>query len=366
MQLAGPSCKSCGAALGGPPRRPAPVAPAAGPRPPVPPSAGDGETPRPGPEGRKEIRRLTFHGTGGSLFGIHAVNNFLTVVTLGVYYFWGKVRVRRYLFGETEFEGDRFAFHGTGKELLLGTLKAVLVFFVPIGLLNNLPELLGAPAWARIVASLSGGLLFLVFIAVAKVGARRYRLSRTSWRGVRFSFRGKVTEFITLYVGGWLLTAVTLLLFFPFFEVRQYAFMVNHSRFGTQRFRFDGSGRELFGTFLGVLVLLPFTLGLSWFWYMAKRQRCLWHGTTLGEARFRYPVTGGGLFGLYAGNLFLLLFTFGFAWPWVVARTIRFTSRYLRLEGPLDLSAIRQAADEASATGEGLAGILDTDMGLGM
>jgi uncharacterized membrane protein YjgN (DUF898 family) len=99
---------------------------------------------------------------------------------------------------------------------------------------------------------------------------------------------------------------------------------------------------------------------------MAKRQRCLWHGTTLGEARFRYPVTGGALFGLYAGNLFLLLFTFGFAWPWVVARTIRFTSRYLRLEGPLDLLAIRQAADETSATGEGLAGILDTDLGLGM
>ena len=45
-------------------------------------------------------RRLSFHGTGGTLFGIHVVNVLFTVLTLGIYYFWGKTRIRRYLFEE--------------------------------------------------------------------------------------------------------------------------------------------------------------------------------------------------------------------------------------------------------------------------
>ena len=45
------------------------------------------------------------------------VNVCLTILTLGVYHFWGKAKVRRYLFSHTAFAGDRFAYHGTGKEL---------------------------------------------------------------------------------------------------------------------------------------------------------------------------------------------------------------------------------------------------------
>src|SRR3970040_1427298 len=98
------------------------------------------------------IRQLSFHGSGGSLFGIHIVNVLLTLITLGIYYFWGKVRVRSYLLSQSEFEGDRFSYHGTGKELLIGWLKAMLVFGVPVGLLVNAPELLDAGVTVRIVA----------------------------------------------------------------------------------------------------------------------------------------------------------------------------------------------------------------------
>ena len=106
-------------------RKPAP--PAAPPpptfRPPLPPSALGipDAVPPPLPAAR---RRLSFHGTGGTLFGIHVVNVLFTVLTLGVYYFWGKTRIRRYLFGQSAFEGDRFAYHGTAQELLLGFAKA--------------------------------------------------------------------------------------------------------------------------------------------------------------------------------------------------------------------------------------------------
>ena len=78
------------------------------------------------------MHRLSFHGVGGTLFGIHIVNVFLTIVTLGIFYFWGKARVRRYLWSQTAIAGDRFAFHGTGREMLIGFLKAVLVFAIPL------------------------------------------------------------------------------------------------------------------------------------------------------------------------------------------------------------------------------------------
>src|SRR6266545_6090236 len=115
------------------PERPVPAPPPAPPVVPPPPGPpeplpGPASGPPPGGPDGAPLRRPTFHGTGGTLFGIHLVNTLLTLVTLGVYYFWAKTRLRRFLFSQTEIEGDRFAYHGTGRELLLGTLKAVLVF----------------------------------------------------------------------------------------------------------------------------------------------------------------------------------------------------------------------------------------------
>ena len=67
--------------------------------------------------------RLFFHGRAGTLFAFYVVNLFLTIITLGVYYFWARVKIRAYLLSQTEFDGDRFTWHGTGKELLVGFIK---------------------------------------------------------------------------------------------------------------------------------------------------------------------------------------------------------------------------------------------------
>jgi uncharacterized membrane protein YjgN (DUF898 family) len=313
-----------------------------------------------------ESRQLAFHGSGGSLFGIQIVNIFRTLLTFGIYHFWGKVRVRSYLLSQTEFEGDRFAYHGTGKELLIGWLKAVLAFGGLYALFNALPFLPGGTA-VRITAFAGAYLLLLAFLAIALVGSRRYRLSRISWRGIRFSFRGPLRDFITLFVGGSLLTLVTVGLYYPFFAVKQHAFMLSHSYLGNQRFEFDGRGRDLFGSYLlAVLVTLP-TMGLGWLWFLAKKQRYLWDHTSCGSARFHCTVTGGRLLRLYAGNVLLLIVTLGLGWAWVVLRNIRVTFAYLTLDGPLDLSAIQQDVQTATATGEGLSSFLDvgTDFAVG-
>jgi uncharacterized membrane protein YjgN (DUF898 family) len=115
-----------------------------------------------------------------------------------------------------------------------------------------------------------------------------------------------------------------------------------------------------------VVILLFFpTLGVIWFWYQAKKQRYFWEHTSLATAHFHSTVTGTRLFLLTVGNLVLLVATLGLGFPWIMVRNVRFTFRYLTLEGPLDLSGIQQEAQAATATGEALAGFLDAGLDLG-
>jgi uncharacterized membrane protein YjgN (DUF898 family) len=311
------------------------------------------------------VRRPSFHGSGGTLLGIHAVNVLLILLTLGVYYFWAKTRVRRYLFSQTELAGDRFAYHGTGRELLLGFFKAFLVFLLPLLVLGAIRDWPGLDVNIKGVAAFLGSVLFFIFVPVAMVGARRYRLSRTSWRGIRFSFRGRAWRFILLFLKGSFLTGLTFGLYYPFFVTQRQAFMISNSYFGTERFEFNGRGRDLVGNYLLALLLTLPTLGLCWFWFLARKRRFFWNHTWFDAARFHSTVTGGALLGLYLVNAVLLVLTLGVAWPWVRARNIRFAFRYLTLEGAVDLERIQQQAQIASATGEGLAGFLDTGFDLG-
>jgi uncharacterized membrane protein YjgN (DUF898 family) len=305
-----------------------------------------------------------FHGTGSTLFGIHVVNTLLTLVTFGIYYFWAKTRLRGYLFSQTEIEGDRFAYHGTGRELFLGTLKAVLVFGVPIFLLNVIRDVLDVAPMLKVVAGLVSASLLFVFFPVAMVGARRYRLSRASWRGIRFSFRGRVWELVKIFILGSFLTGITFGLYYPFFLVARQTFMVSHSYFGNERFGFDGQGRDLFWPFvLAILLTLP-TLGLCWVWYVARKRRYFWDHTAFGAARFSCTVSGPALLGLWAVNVLLLVGTLGIAWPWVRVRNINFAFRNLALVGPLDLARIQQEAQRVSALGEGLSGFFDSGFDL--
>lgn len=312
-----------------------------------------------GTEGTGQVHCLSFHGTGGTLFAIHMVNILLMLCTLGIYQFWGKTKLRRYIEGQSEFLGDRFAYHGTGKELWRGWLEAAIIFGSPLIFLDKLPRLFDVGPVLEGVAGMLTYLVILVFTPVAMVNARRYLLSRTSWRGIRFSFRGRVADFLPLFLHGIVLTGLTLGLYYPIFAIKRYVFMTSHSYFGNQPCCFDGRPQGLFRRFLLALLLSIPTLGLYWFWFLAEKQRYLWHHTTLATARFHSTVTGKELLILKLGNLLLLLLTLGLAWSWVKVRNIRFAYKHLALVGPLDLATFQQELRDASATGEGLMCFLD-------
>lgn len=314
--------------------------------------------------GEAETQSFTFWANGGTLFGIHLVNMLLTMVTFGIYSFWAKTRVRSYLWSEAQFANDRFAYHGTGAELFKGFLKAVGIFGIPYVALSLAADLAPAPT-IQIVAQVLLALLILTFIPLAIVAVRRYRLSRTSWRGIRLSFRGSVWGFVQVFVTGGIFNILTLGAYTPFFDSQVRSYMTRNTYLGNQQFGFDGDGWGLVKHFLVAFFLTPFTLGLSWLGYMARRQRYFWEHTLVGQARFHYPITGWSLFRLKFVNLLLLVFTFGLAYTWVTVRNINFVLSHLTLEGPTSIEMILQDAQSATATGEGLESFLDTGIELG-
>lgn len=303
---------------------------------------------------------LRFHGQGGTLFGIQIVNLLLIVVTLGIYSFWGKVRVRRYLYGQTEFAGDRFSYHGLGMELFMGALKAfglIVLFYV---------LLVAASMMVGDIAVVLLYLAILVAIPFALYGAMRYSLSRTAWRGIRFSFRGKLKECLGTYLGGALLTLVTLGVYYPWFHNRMRSYWVNNTYFGNTPFRYQANAKPLLGSFLLAILLTIPTLYLVWFWFSAKLHRFDWAHTQFAGAPFRSTFTGGGLLWLSIGNLLLIVVTLGLAFPWVLIRSLRYQFDNTAMVGQVDWSRVqRDAQARVTATGEGLADALDVGSALG-
>ena len=310
--------------------------------------------------------RLVFRGQGDALFGIYIVNLLLTLLTLGIYYFWGKVKVRNYTYSQTEFEGDRFAYHGTGKELLIGWLKAILILGLLLGLFFAIVA--AAPGAAELLSNLYSALFYMVLLPIAIVGSRRYRLSRTSWRGIRFSFRGHAEALINIFVRDSILTGLTLGIYYPYFQNHLRKFLVSNVYFGNRGFDYDGEGGDLWRIYAVGIFFTICTLGVYYFWFSASKARYYWERTTFSGSRGLSTVTGWNLAKLKIGNLLLIVFTLGLGYPWTVVRSLRFDMDNIHFYGSLDLNVIQQEAMAASATGEGFtemldAGMLDIDLG---
>src|SRR5258708_27174366 len=143
-------------------------------------------------DGRSGFRRLVMRGA------------FLELITVGFYRFWLATDMRRHLWSHTSVEGDAPEYIGTAKELLIGFLFA-LAILLPLYLVYFL---IGIEAERlKAFASVPVGLFYYLFIQFAIYRARRYRLTRTIWRGVRFSMGGSGMSY-AWRVGLWTLLAV--------------------------------------------------------------------------------------------------------------------------------------------------------------
>ncbi|PXF33024.1 hypothetical protein WH50_01325 [Pokkaliibacter plantistimulans] len=126
---------------------------------------------------------LRFKGTGKEYFGIWIVNVLLSIITLGIYSAWAKVRSKRYFYGNTQLAGDHFEYLATPMQILIGRIIAVAALAC-WSLLNNLQ-----PVVAGVVA-----LIFVCFIPVLAVRNLRFDARMSRFRNVCFDFKGGYVE----------------------------------------------------------------------------------------------------------------------------------------------------------------------------
>lgn len=306
---------------------------------------------------------LGFHGEGAALLGLRVINLSLSLLTAGVYSFWGKARIRRYLCGQAEYDNDRLAFHGTGGELLRGWLRGLPI----LATLILLPYLVPI-VWPKPLALVVGQyvVLFAVMLLwpVARAGAYRYRLNRMSWRAIRFSFRGSTLRFFLMHLSGYALSFVTFGIYRPIFDNRVREYLYTRTYFGDRCFAYSGTGSSLVAAYFFSFPFTLLTAGLFWPWFSAYRARYYWAHTTFSNARFRCTATGFGLFKLWTGNVLMIVATLGIAMPWVTVRTMRYWAAHIEWTGDLDLANIRQDECATGATGESFADFLGFDFGI--
>src|SRR4051812_5739955 len=237
-------------------------------------------------DSRKEFGRLVLRGTA------------LELVTFGFYRFWLATDMRRHLWSHTSLEGDPAEYTGTAKELLIGFLFA-LAILVPIYLVYFL---IGIEAErTQAFASVPLGLFFYAFGQFAIYRARRYRATRTVWRGVRLWMTGSGWDYSWRACLWGLLVLLTLGFALPWREAALERFKMRHTNYGDLQASFVGTGWQLFkqGWWLWLLsfliVTIPFTYpafeAISWRWWIS--------GVRFGDVRFSSNLRGGRLMGLY-------------------------------------------------------------------
>lgn len=301
-------------------------------------------------------------GEGSELFKIWIVNLLLQIITLGFYYPWGKANQLKYLYENTLFENDPFQFTGTGKEMFIGFIKALLFLVLIYGIFFLL-----AYAGFPVVGALVLLLCFTAIIPLMIHGSYRYRMSRTSWRGIRFGYRGDRNKLYGIFIKGFLLTIVTFGIYGSWFVIELRNYVISHIKIGNGKFQYTGNGTDFFVLNLVGYLLTIVTLGIYGFWWQKNLFEYYINNMTIendGEViHFKSIATGGGFFSLLVVNVLLIIFTIGLATPWVVMRTLKFVFNNIELEGNLDLNKLVQTEDSyTDATAEDLADFFDFDV----
>jgi uncharacterized membrane protein YjgN (DUF898 family) len=205
--------------------------------------------------------RARFLGDERTFWRLLTRGAFLLLVTLGIYRFWLATDVRRFLWSNTEIAGDGLEYIGTARELLLG-------FLIAIALLVPLNVVFFLSAFGSGWLSQMSGLLALVVLALlgqyAVYRARRYRLTRTVYRGIRFHQTGSAFRYAICAIFWWGMIAVTLGLAYPWAQASLERFKLRNTWYGDLQGQFVGSGTRLFfrGVLLWIVVVVPLLFGL--------------------------------------------------------------------------------------------------------
>ena len=335
---------------------------------------------------------FSFTGKGGEYFRIWIVNLFLTIITLGIYSAWVKVRRVQYFQRNTWLNGSSFDYHGTPIAILKGRLLAVSMFVAYNLALKTMP-----------MVGLAIALLIAAVMPLLLVKSFRFRLYNTSYRGLRFGFIGSVKSAYMKFLLLPIFTLFTLYLLAPFTHQRIKSYQHNNSRFGQTSFSFDASAGSFYKIYLQALLIFVAIIGIFSFaaysllhgqltldvknkntfifivmavyaifiiailfiapFFVARLQNLVWNHTRLGAHRFASTLSAGGLMWIIFSNFIFIILTLGLFKPFADIRMARYRMEHMALLPDGDVEAfIAGEQQQASATGTEAAEIFDIDI----
>jgi len=358
--------------------------------------------PEPAPLARIQLP-FEFRGNGAEYFRIWIVNLLLTIVTLGIYSAWAKVRRLRYFYGNTVLDGHTFDYHGSPLAILKGRL-IVFVAYVAF--------LLAVQLYPKIA--------IFVFIPLALFGvpwivmrSRMFQLRMTSYRNLRFNFLGTYGGAMAAFIGWYVLTIITLCILYPIWVCKRVRYSLDNTAYGSQRFSFltrNGTYykfclitfalsicgylvfiyqfvklpgvRELFYPdvppptmlemvmaagptgWLMILVAAVVGLGIAGY-YQASFANAAFGGTRAGEQYGRSYLRAWPLIGIYVSNLFGIIFTLGLFYPWAKVRQTRYHLSNTLIDSDGNLAAFTATSSAGvDAVGQEVGDFFNVDFGI--
>jgi uncharacterized membrane protein YjgN (DUF898 family) len=344
---------------------------------------------------------LEFTGEAGEYFRIWIVNVCLTLVTLGLYAPWAKVRTKRYFYGSTRLAGAAFDYTANPVAILKGRLIAAAIVLVFALVSHFLPIAQALFAFAFILA-----LPWLI------VRTQRFNALNSLHRNIRFDFRATYGEALVNFVLLPILIPLSLGLAYPWIVRRQKKFLADHAAYGAQSFLLEATTKDFWIIFfkLGLFVIVGIVAGIilisatgkffifgldgppqpdtlatdmirlvillylpllalmfsAGVYVNTALSNLIWNHIRLGAIRFQSNLAFSKMLGLYLSNLLAIVFSLGLLIPWAKIRMARYRLECLGLccrESDLNAFAAGQSR-QVSAFGEELSDLLDVDIGL--
>jgi len=362
-------------------------------------AAPEAITPAP-PAGAAAEQRypVEFTGAAGEYFRIWIVNLALTIVTLGIYSAWAKVRRKRYFYANTLIGGEAFEYRGNPIAILKGRIIAVVLLALYSSAHSVSPFL-----------QLVLGLAFAIAFPWLMVRSLAFIAHNSAYRNIRFHFGGKYLDALKLLALCAALVIITLGIAYPYARARLAKFSADHHRYGSAQFALPSLTSTFYGIYLrlvgltlllgaafavamallgfaaaaagvdprggglaGVMLVLG-PLGAFFFYVLlfayprARIGNATWNHLMIGntQVRFDSSLRVRDLMGLYLTNILAIVVTLGLATPWAVIRSLRYRAQKtaLLVAGGLDQFVVAQAAD-VDASGEEVGEMFGFDFSL--
>jgi uncharacterized membrane protein YjgN (DUF898 family) len=354
-----------------------------------PPTADETAPPIPRAPGRSEGQLpFEFKGTGGQYFKIWIVNVVLSIITIGIYSAWAKVRRKQYFYGNTRVAGAAFRYLADPVKILKGRIVVFIGFAIYSAANNFLPPAVG-------FVLLIG---FMVIMPWLVVRSMAFNARNSSWRNIRFNFTGTYAEAAKVFILWPLLVPFTLGILSPYVFYRQKKFIVERSAYGTAPFMFKATPKDYYAIvfkfvvyLLGLLILaagigfllqklLPALLPMAsivfpilmvavylyaFAYFSIKTSNLLYNSGRLKAHGFKATMQVNAYALIVLTNTLATVVTLGLFHPFAQVRAYRYKINNLSMLAKGDLDQFVAAElKETSALGDELSDFLDFDFGL--